>query len=67
MFSALSSSPAMTRLLSERDPVLVVFDGNPEQIHAASRTRLSGALVDAMLLEGLTHTLTPQQSETGRH
>ena len=50
MFSALSPSPAVTQLLSERDPVLVVFDGNPEQIHAASRTRLSGALVDAMLL-----------------
>jgi hypothetical protein len=43
-------------LLAERDPVLVVFDGKPEQIHAASRTRLSGVMVDAMLLESLGRT-----------
>ena len=43
MFSALAPSPALTELLAERDPVLVVFDGKPDQIHAASRTRLSGA------------------------
>ena len=40
MFSALAPSPAVAKLLAERDPVLVVFDGKPEQIHAASRTRL---------------------------
>jgi FecR protein/Putative zinc-finger len=53
MFSALAPNPALTRLLAERDPVLVVFDGTAEQIHAASRTRLSGLIMDAMLLQGL--------------
>jgi hypothetical protein len=48
--SALASSPAMARLLAERDPMLVVFDVKPDQIHAASRTRLSGVILDAMAL-----------------
>jgi hypothetical protein len=67
MFSALSRSEAVTALLAERDPVLVVFDGKPEQIHAASRTRVSGAIIDAMLLESLSRTLTAPQSNTMRH
>lgn len=67
MFSALSSNQAVTKLLAERDPVLVVFDGDSERIHAASRTRLSGVMVDAMLLESLGRTVAPQQSETTRH
>jgi hypothetical protein len=66
IFSALSPNPAVTKLLAERDPVLVVFDGKPEQIHAASRTRLSGVIIDAMLLEGLSRTLTGPQSATTR-
>jgi hypothetical protein len=67
IFSALSRSEAVTGLLAERDPVLVVFDGKPEQIHAASRTRVSGAIIDAMLLESLSRTLTAPQSNTMRH
>jgi hypothetical protein len=68
IFSAFSSNPDVTKLLSEHDPVLVVFDGKPEQIHGASRTRLSGAIVDAMLLENLSRTLkTTPQSEIMRH
>jgi hypothetical protein len=51
-------------VLAEQDPVLVVFDGKPEQIHAASRTRLSGAIIDLMLLESLSRTLTAPQSNT---
>ena len=67
IFSALSPNQAVSGLLAERDPVLVVFDGKPEQIHAASRTRLSGAIIDAMLLESLTHTVTSSPPETVRH
>jgi hypothetical protein len=67
IFSALSSSPAVSELLAERDPVLIVFNGKPERIHAASRTRLSGAILDAMLLESLSRTVTGPQSETVRH
>ena len=53
-FSSLAQNPALTRLLAERNPVLVVLDGTTEQIHAASRTRLSGLVLDAMLLESLS-------------
>lgn len=56
MFSSLAPSPAVGRLLAERDPVLVVFDGQPAQIHAASRTRLPGLFLNLMLLDHLTGT-----------
>jgi hypothetical protein len=58
MFSALSPNPAISSLLAERDPVLVVFDGKPEQIHVASRTRLSSAIIDAMMLQGMGRATT---------
>ena len=61
MLSAMAPNETLTKLLAERDPVLVVFDGTPEQIHAASRTRLTGAIIDAMLLQNLGRTLTPTQ------
>jgi len=54
VFSVLAPNPAMTELLAGRDPMLVVFDGTAERIHAASRTRLSGLIMDAMLLGSLS-------------
>ena len=63
-FSALAPGPAVTKLLAERDPVLVVFDGTAERIHAASRTRLSGLIMDAMLLEGVSRSRRGVPSET---
>ena len=36
--ATLAPSPAFAELMAGRDPILVVFDGSPEQIHAASRT-----------------------------
>jgi hypothetical protein len=53
ILSSLSSNPALGKLMAERDPILVVFDGTPEQIHAGSRTRISGLIMDVMLLESL--------------
>ena len=53
ILSALSSNPAIQKLQAEHDPILVVFDGTAEQIHAASRTRISGLIMDLMLLESL--------------
>jgi hypothetical protein len=61
LFSALSPSQALSGLLAEHDPVLVVFDGKPEQIHVASRTRLSAAIIDAMMLQNLGRTATGTQ------
>ena len=67
ILSALAPSQAVNGVLADHDPVLVVFDGKPEQIHVASRTRLSGAIIDAMMLESLGRTLTVPQSNTTRH
>ena len=53
ILSALAPSPALGELVAGRDPILVVFDGTPEQIHAASRTRISGLIMDVMLIESL--------------
>ena len=53
MLSALTANPAISELVAGRDPILVVFDGSPEQIHAASRTRISGLIMDVMLLQNL--------------
>jgi len=66
-FSALAPNAALTKLLAERDPVLVVFDSTPEQIHAASRTRLSGVMVDAMLLQSLGRPVDGSPTQTMRH
>lgn len=64
IFSTMSGNPAIAKLMAERDPVLVVFDGKPEQIHAASRTRLSGAIIDALMLQNLTNSVAPKAGST---
>jgi hypothetical protein len=61
MLSTLTSNPALGELMSARDPILVVFDGTPEQIHAASRTRISGLIMDAMLLQNLGEATSKSQ------
>ncbi len=63
-FSALAPSPAAANLLAGRDPMLVVFDVKADQIHAASRTRLSSVILDAMVLESLSGTREGLQSGT---
>jgi hypothetical protein len=67
MLSAVSANPAIGRLMAAHDPVLVVFDGRADQIHAASRTRLAGLIVDAMLLNGLGGTTAEPSAATARH
>jgi FecR protein/Protein of unknown function (DUF3352) len=52
--SPLAPSAALGELMAARDSILVVFDGSPEQIHAASRTRISGLIIDLMLIERLS-------------
>ncbi|MCU0251299.1 MAG: FecR domain-containing protein [Vicinamibacterales bacterium] len=56
IFTALAPNPALTKLLGEREAVLVVVDGKADQIRAASRTRLTGLIMDVMLLEGVSRT-----------
>lgn len=59
MLATVMSNPKIGELVSGSDPILVVFDGTPEQIHAASRTRISGLIMDAMLIQGLGRTPPP--------
>ncbi len=67
ILSAVATNPGLTKLLAERDPVLVVFDGTTERIHAASRTRVSGLIMDAMLLESLGRARQGVPSNTIGH
>lgn len=54
--TSLVSNPALQQLINERDPILVVFNGTSEQIHVASRTRITGLIMDLMLLQNLGRT-----------
>lgn len=56
LLSGFTNSPALKELLATREPALVVFDGTAERIHAASRARISGLIMDAMLLQSLSGT-----------
>jgi hypothetical protein len=62
MLSTLSSNPAVGELAAGRDPILVMFDASPERIHAASRTRITGLIMDAMLIQSLSEATLGQQS-----
>ena len=53
ILSTLTQNAALGELVAGRDPILVVFDGTPEQIHGASRTRITGLIMDVMLFESL--------------
>ena len=53
-YAALATNPAIRNLITERDPILVAFSAAEEQIRAVSRTRLSGLIMDMMLLQGLS-------------
>jgi hypothetical protein len=66
ILSTLTPNPAISELVAGRDPILVVFDGTPEQIHAASRTRISGLIMDVMLLENLSRA-TQQSGAIPQH
>jgi hypothetical protein len=51
--AALVPNPAIQKLIAEPDPILVVFSASTEQIRAVSRTKISGLVMDLMLLRGL--------------
>ena len=62
MLSTLAPNAALGEVLNGRDPILVVFDGKPDLIHGASRTRITGMIMDAMLLESLSRATVGEQS-----
>jgi len=50
--AGLVESPALKNLMTSREPVLVVLDGETERIRASSRTRLTSLLLDLTLAPG---------------
>ena len=52
-YAALIPNPAIRELISGRDPILLTIGATEEQIRAVSRTRLSGLIMDMMLLQSL--------------
>ena len=60
MLSPLAPSPALGELMTRRDPILVVFDGEAGQIRAASHTHISGSIMDLMLIESLGRVIQGQ-------
>ena len=57
ILSTLTSNPAVRELAAGREPILVMFDATSERIHAASRARISGLILDAMLIQSLSATV----------
>jgi hypothetical protein len=50
--AGLVQNQALKALLENRDPVLVVLNGETERIHAASRTRLTSLILDLLVVGG---------------
>ena len=59
---SLVSNPLIQKLVAERDPILVALSGTTEQIRAFSRTRLSGMVVNMMLMQGLGRARAESQT-----
>jgi hypothetical protein len=60
ILSTFTSNAALAELVGSRDPMLVVFNGTSQQIHAASRTRISGVIMDVMLFDSLNRATSAQ-------
>jgi hypothetical protein len=48
--AALVENPALKNLMSNREPILVVLNGETERIRASSRNRLTSLLLDGMMV-----------------
>ena len=66
ILSALAPSQALGELAADRDPILVVFNGTSEQIRAASRTRITGLIMNLMLIDRLSQATSGQSSDAIR-
>ncbi len=60
-------NPAVQKLIAEGEPILATFSGSTEQIRVASRTRISGMIMNLMLLQGANRASSPGgNAPTGR-
>ena len=60
ILSAFTNDARLAELVAARDPILAVFDGKTDLIHGASRTRISGLIMDVMLFENLSRATSGQ-------
>lgn len=58
--SGLAQNPLLKELVAERDPILVIFSGAREQIDVVSRTRISGLMMNLLLLQNQNRALLMQ-------
>jgi hypothetical protein len=56
----LIQNPALQQVMTSREPILIVVDGEMERIRAASRTRLTSMLLDLVLVHA------PRPGEPGK-
>jgi len=61
-FAALIQDSTYRELITQRDPILVVLNAEPEEIRAVSRTRISSAIMDLMLFRELGEAFDEQQN-----
>jgi hypothetical protein len=62
--AAMVQNPQLQKLMAASEPILVVLNGTNEQIHAASRTRITGLIVDAILLGKISRGRAEAQAAT---
>ena len=53
ILAVFTQNAKLAELVAARDPILAVFDGTADLIHGASRTRITGLIMDVMLFESL--------------
>jgi hypothetical protein len=53
LLSLVNTSPKLREIVSARDPILAVFDATSDQIHGASRARVTGLILDMMTLQAM--------------
>lgn len=64
--ASMAPNPVLQKLFAERDPILVTFGGTMEQIRAVSRTRLSGMVVNLLMMQGMSGMRAASQTETSQ-
>ncbi len=61
---ALSQNPVIQKLIAEKDPILVLSSGTPEQIRVVSRTRVTDLILNLMLLQGSSRAAPQSRSSS---
>ena len=68
LLTTIVANPALSEIVAGGDPILVVVDGTENQIHAASRTRISGLIMQALLVDSLGRAASgPSTDAVTRH